>query len=160
MWGVRVSLLEYFIFWEWHFTLFIQDVVRTCPGNEVFKDESIRNMMINILFIYCKEHLSLSYRQVSLKMKNYNSCLSSIDYKKYLVFHEFIDSCKEHKTKIITIKKIPIWHILVSSKHFCLVMINHLNILLLYIRHFILFYLSFVLGHARVAGVDSTGLER
>ena len=43
----------------------IQDVVRTCPENGVFKEESIRSMMINILFIYCKEHQSLSYRQVN-----------------------------------------------------------------------------------------------
>jgi hypothetical protein len=35
------------------------------PGNDVFKDEVIRTMMVNILFIYCKEHQSLSYRQVS-----------------------------------------------------------------------------------------------
>jgi uridine kinase len=68
----------------------------------VFKDESIRNMMINILFIYCKEHLSLSYRQVSQKMENYNSCLSSFNNKKHHVFHEFIISCKEHQTKIMT----------------------------------------------------------
>lgn len=40
-----------------------RDVVRTCPGNDVFKDEAIRTMMVNILFIYCKEHQSLSYRQ-------------------------------------------------------------------------------------------------
>jgi hypothetical protein len=29
----------------------------------VFKDESIRNIMVNILFVYCKERPALSYRQ-------------------------------------------------------------------------------------------------
>lgn len=40
-----------------------RDVVRTCPGNDVFKDDQIRTMMINILFIYCKEHQPLTYKQ-------------------------------------------------------------------------------------------------
>jgi len=39
-------------------------VVRTSPGVEFFGTEKIRNIMIDILFCYSREHPDLCYRQV------------------------------------------------------------------------------------------------
>ncbi|KAL5245250.1 hypothetical protein ACI65C_012660 [Semiaphis heraclei] len=40
-----------------------QDVIRTSPGVEYFRTNKIRNIMIDILFCYSREHPDLSYRQ-------------------------------------------------------------------------------------------------
>ncbi|KAL4003829.1 Rab-GTPase-TBC domain family protein [Acanthocheilonema viteae] len=40
-----------------------RDVERTFPELEYFKDENVRTIMSNILFIYAKQHLDISYRQ-------------------------------------------------------------------------------------------------
>ncbi|CAH1772711.1 unnamed protein product [Owenia fusiformis] len=40
-----------------------QDVVRTFPEIEFFKEEKIEEMMVNILFCHCRKHHKLSYKQ-------------------------------------------------------------------------------------------------
>ncbi|XP_060555874.1 LOW QUALITY PROTEIN: TBC1 domain family member 5-like, partial [Ruditapes philippinarum] len=40
-----------------------QDVIRTFPEIQFYHSEDVRDMMINVLFCYAREHDSLSYRQ-------------------------------------------------------------------------------------------------
>ncbi|KAK3788906.1 hypothetical protein RRG08_010155 [Elysia crispata] len=40
-----------------------QDVIRTYPRIEFFQSNQLRNLMVNILFIFAKENVELSYRQ-------------------------------------------------------------------------------------------------
>jgi hypothetical protein len=40
-----------------------QDVVRTFPGVAFFQDQSVRETMVNLLFIYARAHPNIGYRQ-------------------------------------------------------------------------------------------------
>ncbi|XP_053409325.1 TBC1 domain family member 5-like isoform X3 [Mercenaria mercenaria] len=40
-----------------------QDVIRTFPEIQFYHSEQVRDLMVNVLFCYCREHDSLSYRQ-------------------------------------------------------------------------------------------------
>jgi len=44
-----------------------QDVVRTFPGVDFFRKETIQNSMVNILFCYARENPAMCYRQVRIK---------------------------------------------------------------------------------------------
>ena len=46
-----------------------QDVIRT-SSDELFKRESTKTLMTNILFIYAREHGNLSYKQVRSHYEN------------------------------------------------------------------------------------------
>ena len=41
----------------------MQDVERTFPDNLYFRNDSVKETMLEILFIWCREHTELSYRQ-------------------------------------------------------------------------------------------------
>lgn len=43
-----------------------QDVTRTFPGVDFFRDKDIQNSMVNILFCYAREFPKMCYRQVRL----------------------------------------------------------------------------------------------
>ena len=44
----------------------MQDITRCYPDNEFFEKQYVRDMMLNILFIYAKQHDRVVYKQVSL----------------------------------------------------------------------------------------------
>ena len=46
-----------------HLTFEFQDVVRTLPGDPVFREERTRKMMKTMLFIYAKRVPQMGYKQ-------------------------------------------------------------------------------------------------
>lgn len=55
--------------WHQHFcdkelcAIIQQDVVRTFPGVDFYRNPDIQQIMIHILFCYAREHPNISYRQ-------------------------------------------------------------------------------------------------